>query len=279
MPQLASVLLIIALLVGVATSESTRAADETWARGIVATANSWREGQPIPADLQVYRHSPGDLPISSDSEVLIDGITNIPFLAALATDLHADPRCREDAYAQGLYVGGPTKFFGVLTRDLDVGGEPHVSWLTELRTRAAQRHVVVNALFINDSDMPRAAAVRALDRIQRDLQGGANWNAVYENYADEFRDRVGPRTKIGNLGHLVVYPDPALGGGYFEIAPDGVTWKGKDLPRRLSRLAFFDAAHLSSIMSASSGDVIRLHSSLYSQFVLYQVEEVYPGAH
>ena len=75
-----------------------------------------------------------------------------------------------------------------------------------------------------------------------------------------------------------MYPDPALGRGYWvNIGPHTITWKGEELPRRLSRLAYFDASHLPSMMHSSPGDVIRLHSSTYSEFDLYQVEEVYPG--
>jgi len=44
-------------------------------------------------------------------------------------------------------------------------------------------------------------------------------------------------------------------------------------------LADFDAAHLVPIMRSSPGDVIRLHSAVYSEFVLYQVEAVYLGLH
>jgi hypothetical protein len=217
------------------------------------------------------------MPVPSDSANLIADITNLPLLAALATDLEADPQCREDAFVQGTYLGGPIKFFAVLGRYLSADKDTSDPWIVELRGRVAQPHVVVNALFIEDADMPRDAALKVLDRIERELRSGAGWDTVYRKYADEFGYRTGNRTKIGNAGHFVVYPDPALGRGHFVKIPGGIVWKGEELPRRLSRLAYFDAAHLSSIMHLSPGDVVRLHSSIYSEYDLYQVEEVYPG--
>jgi hypothetical protein len=87
-----------------------------------------------------------------------------------------------------------------------------------------------------------------------------------------------PNQKRPSRTPCCVYPDPALGRGYWvNIGPHTITWKGEELPRRLSRLAYFDASHLPSMMHSSPGDVIRLHSSTYSEFDLYQVEEVYPG--
>jgi hypothetical protein len=280
--RLASTLLILALVVGAGAFARVRAAQENaWASApkILAAANAWREGQPIPPDLRVYREPLGDMPSPNDSGVLISGITNVQLLATLATDLEADPRSREDAYVQGLYVGGPTRFFAVLGRCLSMQKQTVSPWLVELKRRAAQPHIVVNALFIDDADMPREQALRVLDTIERELRGGSAWGAVYRKYSDKFGYETSNRTKIGNLGDLVVYPDPDLGRGYYvDIAPHTITWRGEELPRRLSRLGFFDAAHLPAIMSASVGDVIRLHSSLYNQFVLYQVEEVYSGA-
>lgn len=57
---------------------------------------------------------------------------------------------------------------------------------------------------------------------------------VYEKYADEFRYSYGHRTKIGNLGHVVVFQDPQLGRGHFvDIEPHVIAWEGEELPRRL----------------------------------------------
>lgn len=171
---------------------------------IVATANAWRPGEPIPVELQRYHESGSDMPMPGDSDMLIDGITNIALLSTLATDLKADQECREDAFTQGLYLAGPNAFFALVAQDLNALAAPNDPWVADLRQRIALPHVVVDALFIKDADMPRDAANAAMDRLERELRGGADWTLVYRKYADEFGYRTGNRTSIGNLGHLVV---------------------------------------------------------------------------
>jgi hypothetical protein len=219
------------------------------------------------------------MPEPMDSEMLIAQVNNLSLLAALATDTSADTECREDAFVQGVYAGGPTKFFGLRERDLNSVQGGSNPWLTKMRNRIAQLHVVVDALFIKDADVSREQTKRVLDRIERDLRGGAQWQAVYERYADGFRDPTGSSTKIGNLGHFVVFRDPALGHGHFvDIGDHAITWEGAELPRRLWRLQFFDASHLPRILRSRTGDILRLHSADYHETVLYQVQEVYSGA-
>jgi len=58
-----------------------------------------------------------------------------------------------------------------------------------------------------------------------------------------------------------------------------ITWEGEELPRRLWRLEYFDAAHLPAILRSKTGEILRLHSADYHQTVLYQVQEIYSGAH
>jgi hypothetical protein len=54
-------------------------------------------------------------------------------------------------------------------------------------------------------------------------------------------------------------------------------WQGTPLPRRLGGLAFFDPAHLPTLLKASVGDVISLPSEQNHEYVLYQVQEIYKG--
>jgi hypothetical protein len=42
-------------------------------------------------------------------------------------------------------------------------------------------------------------------------------------------------------------------------------------------LRFLDASHVVLLAHASSGNIVRLHSTVYHQTVLYQVKEVYSG--
>src|ERR1700732_4723351 len=104
------------LLIVAALISSARAVDDPWARAplVLRDADAWRTGDSISEELRRFRKSPSDLPIPTDSEYLISQITNLSLLAALSTDVSADVECREDAFAQGMYAGGPTQFFGVV---------------------------------------------------------------------------------------------------------------------------------------------------------------------
>ena len=240
--------------------------------------NSWREGEMIPSELKHFRESPGDMPESTDSAYLIAGVTNLALLSALVSDISVDFECREDAFAQGMYSGGPTKFFAILANDLKRHAGDSNPWLSDVKNRIAQPHVVVDALSIRDEDMSPLEMKNVLDNIERELRSGANWTTVYEKYSNENGYRTGDITKIGNLGHFVVFQDAALGHGHFvKIAPNAITWKGKELPRRLWRLSHFDSSHLPTILRSEKGDIIRLYSKDYREYVLYQVQELSSG--
>jgi hypothetical protein len=268
------------LLIAAALINSAWAVDDPWARAplVLREAVAWHTGDAIPLEFRQFRESAGDMPEPMDSEILISQLTNLALLAALATDVSADPKCREDAFAQGMYVGGPTQFFGLVERDLKSIKGRGDDWRAEIHRRISQPHVVVDALFVSDKDLSTQETKRTLDRVEGDLRVGTPWQTVYEKYADEFRDSDGHRTKIGNLGHFVVFQDSQLGRGHFiDIDKLVISWQGEELPRRLWRLRFLDASHVVSITHATTGDIFRLHSAVYHQTVLYQVQEVYSG--
>jgi len=257
-----------------------RAADDAWAwmPAFIKAANSWHRGDAIPPRLERYQQSPGDLPEPTDSLNLISQVTNLDLLAGLVTDLTADRRCKEDAFEQGMYAGGPKTFFGVLAGDLKAIGGVSNPWLDEIRERLTQPHVVVDALFISDRDMPSRRVNTVLDTISHDLRAGQKWHEVYKMYADRFEIKGRHYTTIGNLGHLVVFADSALGRGHFVDTGDHtLTWTGEELPRRLFRLTFFDPEHLPILLHSSVRDIVRLHSAVYHEYVLYQIQEVYSG--
>jgi hypothetical protein len=268
------------LLFFAALINSAWAVDDSWAGTplVLREAVAWHTGDAIPLEFRQFRESAGDMPEPMDSEILISQLTNLALLVALATDVSADPECREDAFSQGMYVGGPTRFFGLVERDLKSIKERGGDWRAEISRRISQPHVVVDALFVSDKDLSTKETERTPDRVEGDLRVGTPWQTVYEKYADEFRDSDGHRTKIGNLGHLVVFKDPQLGRGHFvDIEPHVIAWEGEELPRRLWRLRFLDASHVVPLTHATSGDIVRLHSIVYHQTVLYQVQEVYSG--
>jgi hypothetical protein len=254
---------------------------DPWERApaIAEAANSWHVGDPIQPELLRFHQGPGDLPSPMDSGSLISQVKNLPLLAKLSLDLGADYECREDAFAQGMYVGGPTTFFALIRSLMEQQPATANPWIMDIRGRISRPQVVVDALSIDDNDMSAQKASVVLGRIQADLALGKPWHAVYRAYASEFGYKTGHRTKIGNLGHFVLFEDPSLGQGHYVNIEGGVTWEGKPLPRRLARVGFFDASHLPPLLAAKQGDVIRLHSSIYGEYVLYQVQEVYRPAH
>jgi len=270
-----------AVLIALGALLTTRVlADDDWARAAktLEVAKSWHAGDPLPLELRQFRRSPSDLPDPYDSYNLIQSLQNLELLAALALDLTADWECRQDAVTQGLNIGGPTRFFALLRPRLVAASSDERPGYAELFTRMSRPHVVVDALDISYADMAAPEALAVTTRITRDLKRGQAWNTVYTQYSKEFGYRTGNRTKIGNLGHFVLFPDPALGLGHYDTRLGGVVqYVGVPLPRRLWSLGFFDPSHLPTLLKATRGDVITLPSDLYHEYVLYQIQEIYKG--
>jgi len=252
---------------------------QDWVRApaTIAAANSWHEGKHLPRELRHYRHAKGDMGGPMDTEALIASVTNDELLATLALDLGSDSECREEALKQGMYRIGPVRFFELLANRLDHRPNSMDPWLIEVQSRLERRHVVVDALDIEDRDMPATEAATVLDRIEADLKRGVNWETAYRQYADEYRYKTGSRTKVGNLGHFVAFQDSALGRAHYEKLPGEIRWLGEELPRRLDRLAYLEPSHVPSLMKAHVGDVLRLRDRDHKEWVLYQVQEVYEG--
>jgi hypothetical protein len=255
---------------------------------ILQAAESWRTGDALPQDLRRFRKYRTDIATTLDSSSLIAQVQNLALLAALVVDSGTEPECREDALSRGLEVDGPKQFFDLLRTQLSTPAAKDVQpWVNEVRERMSRPHVVVDALFIEDRDMPHQQALTVIKRVTNDLRTGMPWSKAYEQYSEEFSDppdpQGGQRTKIGLLGHLVVFPDPVLGKGHMATITSGeskyevVQWQGPPLPRRLWSLAYFDPAHLPTLLKANVGDVISLRSKLYREYVLYQVQEIYQG--
>jgi hypothetical protein len=244
-----------------------------------AIFDSWRPEDPIPQELRHFHQSPGDLPDPADTYSLISRVANPQLLAALAVDLGAGLECREDALSQGLELLGPNRFFELLRAKLPTEPAPDSEpWVREVRERMSRRHAVVDALFISYDDMPQQQATAVIARITADLNRHVPWARVYSKFSREFGYKNGTRTKIGNLGHLVVFADPALGSGhYVKVQPGVEQYEGIPLPRRLWRLSYFDSTHLPALLKAGVGDVISMPSDVYREFVVYQVQEVYAG--
>jgi hypothetical protein len=252
-------------------------ADDDWTRApkVLQTANSWRTGDPVPPELRRLRESETHESEPIDSHGLIAQVSNVPLLVALVVDPGADPECREDALSQGIQVGGPNRFFGLLRTQLSTPAAKDIQrWVNEVRDRMARPHAVVGALSISYKDMSQQEALAVIARITSDLRRGVAWPEVYKQYSEEFSNppdpKTGDYTKIGLYGRLVVFPDPALGSGHMATVTYSVggsqeevdEWEGTPLPRRLWGMARFDPAHLPTLLKTSLGDVISLPSKL-----------------
>lgn len=252
---------------------------DDWGRApkILHAANSWRTGDPLLPELRRLRKSEMGEPGPMDSSTLIAQVSNLPLLAALVVDPGADLECREDALSQGIRVGGPNRFFDLLRYQLSTAAAKSIqSWVNEVRDRMSRPHTVVDALFIRYEDMSSQQTLALIGRITNDLRRCVPWPKVYKQYSEEFGYKTGNTTKIGLYGPLVVFPDPALGSGHMSQG-EVFEWQGTPLPRRLGGLAFFDPAHLPTLLKANVGDVISLPSEQNHEYVLYQVREIYKG--
>jgi hypothetical protein len=261
---------------------------DDWKRApkVLKTANSWRTGDPVPPELRRLRESETHEPEPMDSHGLIAQVSNLPLLAALVVDPGADPECREDALSRGIEVDGPNRFFGLVRSQLPTATAKNIQpWVKEINERMARPHAVVDALSISYKDMPQQRALAVIARITNDLRRGVPWSKVYKQYSEEFGYKTGNTTKIGLDGPLVVFPDPALGSGYMAYVTyssggsqyEVSEWQGTPLPRRLWGLAYFDSAHVPTLLKARVGDVISLPSEQNHEYVLYQVQEIYKG--
>ena len=169
-----------------AQSSATNKQDDGAAR-ILQAAEAWRAGDPLPEKLRRFRQYGADIPTTLDSDSLMAEVKNPALLAALVVDSETDPECREDALSQGLEINGPKQFFDLLRTQLSATAAKDSAWVNEVRERMARPHVVVDALFIEDRDMPHQQALTVMKKIANDLRT-MPWSKVYEQYSKDFSD-------------------------------------------------------------------------------------------
>jgi hypothetical protein len=154
---------------------------------ILQAAEAWRAGDPLPEELRRFRQYGADIPTTLDSDSLMAEVKNPALLAALVVDSDTDPECREDALSRGLEVDGPKQFFDLLRTQLSAAAAKDIQpWINEVRQRMSRPHVVVDALSIEDRDMPRQQALTVIKRVTNDWRTGVPWSKVYERYSEEF---------------------------------------------------------------------------------------------
>jgi hypothetical protein len=233
---------------------------------LVALANAWTRGQPIPAELLTFRESDGCFAEPTDTYVAFDGITNYDLLRAII--LHpCDERVFDSAVKRALSLVGPTRFFHDICKVY--AATPQLLSQPRHRTvhaRSALPHVLVDGLFIDDGDMPRDDANEVFARIAADLRAGVAFDAVQKKYWDAYEYAYTEtlsdgskvtlhRTRVGNYGDFVIS----------ERDHTARPFQSVDLPEQ----------HVRPLLSGRTGDIIILRDETEHRSILYRVRDAY----
>jgi hypothetical protein len=129
-------------------------------------------------------------------------------------DLHArllDPATSEKALPiaveRALLLAGPTRLFTDVRAD--AVREPVLfesGTRRSLLERSTQAHVDVDAIYIDEKDMPRSEAIKILQQVAARLAGGETLDSIYAQVQAEhsYDDGDLHLTRIGNMGQFVL---------------------------------------------------------------------------
>jgi hypothetical protein len=251
------------LLVGCVASAFTTDSDDV---PLVKRANAWKSGEPIPTDLLVFRASHGCLPLATDTVPVFGSITNYELLQHIVFS-PCDERIFTCAAGRALSLVGPNRFFGDARKQYSARpallSQPRHRRLT---ARSELPHVVVDGLFIDDSDMTRDAAAAVFARITIDLRAGMPFGAVQKKYwaAHEYSyvKTLSDGTKVPLHGTRV--------GNYGDFI---VSEQSRDA--RPFRLAEAPSEHVRPLLSHRTGDIVVLRDEAEHRSILYRVREFY----
>jgi len=257
---------LLRLVYAVAIACTIAAADRVQENPLVAKANGWTHGQPIPAELLVFRDSEGCMRESTDTYAVFEDVTNYEILRAILSQ-PCDDRVFECAVKRALSLVGPSRFFHdteeMYARMPRLLSQPRHRGLKD---RAAIPHVLVDGIFIDDSDMSHAEADAVFAKIRAELRAGRPFDAVEKKYYDAYEYAytetlsdgatvVLHRTRVGNYGDFVVS-------------------EAEHTARPLC-LADLPAEHVRPLLSGHTGDVIVLRDEREHRRILYQVRDAY----
>jgi len=233
---------------------------------LVAKANAWTHGQPIPPELLVFRDSESCMRESTDTYAVFEGVTNYEILRAVFSQ-PCDDRVFECAVKRALSLVGPSRFF----RDTEEMYAMMPQLLSQprhrmLKARAAIPHVLVDGIFIDDRDMSHNEADSVFTKIRAELQAGRPFDAVQKKYYDAYEYAytetlsdgtmvVLHRTRVGNYGDCVV--------------------SEAEHTARPLRLADLPAEHVRPLLSGRTGDVIVLRDETEHRTILYHVRDAH----
>jgi hypothetical protein len=274
----AEAVLAIAPLFAVGLAANTSGAAESACPSTpeVEAAEKWRVGDAIPPRLFFFKDSPenwweGQLDCD-DSEAVIGGLGNYPFLLALATDPRAHECVVDLAVARALQLRGPTTVLADLSaayRRSPVLLKTAAYWSLEGRMR--QRYVWVSGLEVDPRVLGEPRSSELVAEIAARLREGAPCARTSEEYRQRFRTGRDSGPWIWYLGTFVV-PDVRANKQWARYSP---------VPE----------SHIWRLLGAVAGDVLVLTRTDRSlrrtdrgryvaepYTVLWQVHEVYvPG--
>ena len=254
-----------AALAGLLTAAGAASA----APSIVQQANSWVPGQPLPRQLIDYRKTGSGaayIPGAEDSSSVIGAITNSALLIEMAFDTRIDPRVFAEVVNRALHLEGPQAFFDQAKHRYQKHAEMLLFPLHKrLFVEMNQRHTVVDAMFIGETEMPAHEAYATLRQVIADLQAGKTWETVYSEYSRSLRSNLG--MDVGSAGKFVTISKISRFGPVILCEQTGPedTIVSDPLPRE----------HRAALLQRAPGEVLLIADPARRRTVLYRVREVY----
>ena len=236
---------------------------------ILQQANSWTPGQPLPRQLLDYRKTGSGaayIPGAEDSSSVIGAITNSPLLIEMAFDTRIDPRVFAEVVNRALHLEGPQAFFDQAKRRYQKHAEMLLFPLHKrLFIEMNQRHVIVDAMFIGETEMPGHEAYATLRQVIADLQAGKTWDTVYAEYSRNLRTDLG--MDVGSAGRSITISKVSRFGPVILCEQTGPedTIVSDPLPRE----------HRAALLQRAPGEVLLIADPARRRTVLYRVREVY----
>lgn len=238
---------------------------------VVQQGNGWSRSQPIPVDLLTYRKSgfgAAYTPAPEDTSSVIGAITNSALLVEILFDPRLDGRVFASVVDRALRLIGPQSFFGEIGRRYQQKPEwllypPHKRLFAEMQ----QRHAVVDAFFISQSDMPENEAMETMQKLISELQSGKTWEGVFSQYSQSLRgdaglaiagDKAVSVSKVSKFGPVILC----------EGTSASETLVSDPLPKE----------HRAALLAGAQGQVLLTGDPPRRRVVLYRLREVYlPG--
>src|ERR1044071_3493082 len=133
---------------------------------MVQQANAWTPGKPVPAELLGYRRSgfgASYTPGADDTSSVIGAVTNTPLLMEMLFNPKIDDRVFSQVVSRSIHMSGPKAFLNDVYRRYQQHAEAllfpmHKRLFVELN----QRHALVDAIFINEADMPATNGLQTM---------------------------------------------------------------------------------------------------------------------